>query len=128
MRAGLHPVSGLSAHSQGDVSRWWLPHTPLPLCPYPLGRAHYLAAPVHDVSRRLHGPPALRLTLSFHATGGGPQGFVGDAWWTQFGVVCRHLPYLPHGPLSLGLRVWLPESGHGADTMWITPALLCPGR
>src|SRR5215813_13600168 len=101
---------------------------PLALCARPPGWGHHLAAPVHDVPRRLHGPPALRLTLSRHATGGGPQGFVGDAWGAQCGVVRRHLPYLSHGPLSLGLCVWLPESGHHADAVWTAPALLCPSR
>ena len=34
------------------------------------GWAHYLAAPLHRVSRRVHGPPPLRLALSSDATGG----------------------------------------------------------
>src|SRR5689334_10679712 len=105
-----------------------MPDTPLPLCPCPPRWGHHLAYPVHAMPRRVHGPPALRLTLSRHATGGGPQGFVGDAWWTQFRVVCRHLPSLPYDPLSLGLCVWLPQSGHGADAVWTPPALLCLSR
>src|SRR3989442_1917140 len=87
-----------------------MPATPLPLRPCPPRWAHHLADTVHDVSGRVHGPAALRLALSFHATGGRPRCPVGHTRRPQFGVVCRHLPSLPHGPLSLGLCVWPPES------------------
>ena len=36
---------------------------PFALCARPSGRGHDLAAPVHDVSCRVHGAPALRSPL-----------------------------------------------------------------
>ena len=80
MCAGLHPVHRLSARTQGHVSRRWVPDPPLPLCPRSSGWSHHLAAPVHHVSRGVHGPAPLRLALSRDAPGGGAQGPLGDAW------------------------------------------------
>src|SRR5438067_1191319 len=65
----LRDVPGLSVHTQGDLSRWRMPDTPLLLRPCPPRGAHHLADTVHDVSRRVHGSAALRLALSFHACG-----------------------------------------------------------
>src|SRR5262249_53069485 len=95
MCARLPPGPWLPTQAQGDVGGGGVSAPPLALCARPPGWGHHLADTVHDVPRRVHGPAALRLTLSFYATGGGPQGFVSDAWWTQCGVECRHLPYLP---------------------------------
>src|SRR5215471_16714780 len=67
----LRHVSRLSARTQGDLSRRRVSHTPLPLCSCPAGWAHHLACPVHHVSRRVHGPAALRLALPSDAPGGG---------------------------------------------------------
>src|SRR6266849_4491816 len=123
----LSPVPWLSAQTQGDL--WWRrPDPSLALCARPAGRSHHLAHPVYAVQSRVHGPPALRLTLSPDAPGGRPRCLTGNAWRAQFGTVRRHLPYLPHGPLSLGLCVWPPESGHGADPVWATPPHLFSGR
>ena len=65
-------VLGLSAETQGHLSRRWVPDPSLALCPRPPGWAHHLAAPVHDVSRGVHRAPALRLALSPDAPGGRP--------------------------------------------------------
>jgi hypothetical protein len=40
----------------------------LALRPGPAGWSHHLAHPVYTVQSGLHGPPALRLTLSLNAT------------------------------------------------------------
>src|SRR5256885_1037908 len=57
-----------------------------------------------------------------------PSGPLSHTWRAQFRMVCGHLPYLPHGSLSLGLRVWPPESGHDAHPVWAAPAHLFSGR
>ena len=62
----------LSAETQSHLSRGRMPDPPLALRPGPAGWAHSLAGPVHDVSRGVHRAPALCLTLSPDATGGGP--------------------------------------------------------
>ena|SRR5215813_10160689 len=59
---------GLSARTQSELSRRWVPDPPLPLRPCPPGWSHHLAYPVYDVQSGVHDPPALRLTLSPNAT------------------------------------------------------------
>ena len=43
-------------------------------------------------------------------------------------LVCGHLPYLPHGPLSLDLCLWPTQPGHRADPVWPAAADVYPGR
>src|SRR6266446_4512677 len=106
MCSRLRPVPRFSAETQDDLSRGRVPDAPLSLCPCPAGSSHHLACPVHHVQSGIHCPAPLRLALSLDATGGGPRRPVGHPWGAQFGAVCGHLAYLPHGPLSPGLRIW----------------------
>ena len=53
----LRAVSGLLAQAPDDLSRRWVPDPPLALCACPARWGHHLAAPVHHVPRRVHGPP-----------------------------------------------------------------------
>src|SRR5919198_904592 len=119
MGDGVHPLDRLSAHTQGSLSRRRVPDPPLPLRPGPAGWAHHLASPVHHVSRGVHDPPPLRLTLSPDATGGGPR-------WPQFGALCGDLPYLAHGALSPRLCTRPTQFGQGADSVWPVPAHIFP--
>jgi hypothetical protein len=100
----LHPFPGLSAHPQGDLYERRLSDPPLPLCPGSPGWPHHLAHPVHLMQGGLHGLATLRPTLSPHEPRCGSAGLDRHSWWPQLGMVCHHLPYLPHGPLSLDLR------------------------
>jgi hypothetical protein len=127
MRARFSPSPWLSTRTQGDLSRRVF-DPPLPLCPCPLGWGHYLACPVHDVHSGVYSPPALRLTLSPDAPGGGPQCPVGNVRWTQFGTVYGALRYLPDGPLSPDLCVWPSWASDSTDAVWAALAHLLPGR
>src|SRR6266568_2426062 len=111
MRPRLSPGPGLSTPPQGHLSRRRVPHPSLPLCAYPSRRDYHLAAPVHHVPRRVHGPPPLRLALSSDATGGGSCCAVGHPWRPQFGAVRGPLPSLPNGPLSSGVCARAAELG-----------------
>ena len=68
---------------------------PLPLYACPAGWSHHLACPVYAMQSGIHGPPALRLTLSPDAPGGRPRCLTGHAWRAQFGAVRCALPSLP---------------------------------
>src|SRR5215467_12808054 len=127
MRPRLSPSSRLSTRPQDDLSGRRVPDAPLPLRPCPAGWEHHLAAPVHHVSRSVHGPPPLRLALSRDAPGGGSPCPVGDAWRPELGAVCRALSSLPDGPLSSHLCVWPSQSGHGAHPVWAAAPGVCPG-
>src|SRR4029434_1991994 len=124
----LRHVPRLSAEIQSHLSRRLVPDPSLPLCPCPAGWSHHLAHPMYEVQSGVHRATALRLELSSDATGGGSRCPDGYTRWAQLRVVCGHLPYLPHGSLSLGLRVWPPKSAHGAYPVWAAPAHLCFGR
>jgi hypothetical protein len=121
-------LSRFSAPPQGQLQRGREPDAPLPLCPYPLGRPHHLAGPVHHMPSGVHGPPPLRLALSSDATGRGPRCLVGDPRRSEFGAVCGDLPCLPDGSLSPGMCFGPPGAGNGADAVWVTLAHVFPGR
>src|SRR6266404_7304628 len=113
MCTGLHLVPRLSAHTQGALSRRWVPNPSLPLCPCPAGWCHHLAHPMYEVQSGVHRAPALRLALSPDATGGGSRCPVGHPWRPEFGTVRGDLPYLADGPLSPDLRSWPTECRDG---------------
>src|SRR4030095_11301782 len=123
----LRAVPGLSTETQSHLSWRWMPDPPFALCARPSGRGHDLAAPVHDVSCRVHGPPALRLALSPDATRRGSRRPASATWRSQSGMVCGDLPPLADGGLSLGLCVRPPQSRDGLDPVRATTARLFPG-
>src|SRR5215510_6981409 len=47
---------------------------------------------------------------------------------THDGMVCHHLPYLPHGPLSLDLCLGTPQPGHGTGQVSLAAAGIHSGR
>src|SRR5215831_1657499 len=104
------------------------PTRPFALCACPSGRGHDLAAPVHDVSCRVHDPPTLHLTLSLDAPRRGAQHPVGDAWRPQFGTVRGALSYFASGALPSGLCAGAAQSGDRADAMRTSLAHLLLGR
>ena len=120
MRARLSPGSGLSAQTQGHLSRWRGPDAALPLCPCAPGWRHHLAHPVHHVSCGVHRPAPLHLALSPDASRGGPHRPLGDAWGTEFGAVCGDWAYRADGALSPGLCLRPPQSGDGLDPVWVS--------
>src|SRR5262249_11968145 len=122
MRLCLSPLPGLSARTQGDLHRWWVSDSTLPLCSDSIGRAHHLAHPVHLVQGGLYGLAAFRPPLSLDATRGGPRCPLGDAWRAEFGAVCGDWAYLAHGALPPRLCVWPPELGGRADPLWLAVA------
>src|SRR5262249_8789976 len=126
MRPRLSPGPRLSTRTQGDVSRRRVPDAPLALCPRQAGRGHYLAAPVHRLSRGAHGPAAFRPALPLDAPRGGPGCPVGHPWRTELGAVRGALSPLADGALSPHLRVRPPESRDRAHPMWIAAAGLFP--
>src|SRR5712691_6559966 len=77
----------LSAETQGDLSWRRVPGPPLALRPGPSGWAHHLASPMYDVQSGVHGPAALRLTLTPDATRGGSRCPHGHTRWSQFGAM-----------------------------------------
>src|SRR4029453_16796685 len=114
----LRDVPWFAAETQSHLSWRWMPHTPFALCARPSGRGHDLAAPVHDVSCRVHDPPTLHLTLSLDAPRRGAQRPVGDAWRPQFGTVRGALSYFASGALPSGLCAGAAQSGDPADAVW----------
>src|SRR5215467_12129270 len=105
-----------------------MPDAPLALRPGPPRWAHHLAHSVYKMPSRIHGAPALCLTLSRDALRRGPQRPVGDAWRPEFGTVGGDWAYLAHGPLPLGLCPWSAASGDGAHPVWSRTACLFSGR
>src|SRR5215831_7617023 len=127
MRPCLSPGPRLSTRTQGDVSRRRGPDAPLTLCPRSAGRGHDLAAPVHRLSRGVHGPAAFRLALPLDAPGGGPRCPVGHPWRSELGAVRGAVSYIADGALSPHLCVRPPESRDRAHPMWLVAAGLFPG-
>src|SRR2546427_10551140 len=104
-----------------------MPDAPLPLRPGPSEWGGDLADTVHDVQSGIHSPAAIYLALSPDVPGGGPRCLTGDAWRTEFGAVCRGLSHLVDGPLSPGLCIRPPQSGHRAGPVWPAAPQLYPG-
>ena len=113
--------------THGDLSRGRVSDPPLALRPCPPGWSHHLAHPVCEVQSGVHGPPALRLTLSLDAPRRRPQRPVGDAWGAEFGAVCGDWSYLAYGALPPRLCVWTLESGSRADPVRSAAASIFPG-